>query len=61
MASYLLNEKLFMASKYVCNAFTSVNQIMKTMRPCHAVWGSFENDLSGKDEREMGKHVVKAN
>ena len=37
-------------------------QMMKTMEtlPCHAYKGSFENDLSGKDEREMGKHVVKA-
>ena len=37
-------------------------QMMKTMEtlPCHADKGSFENDLSGKDEREMGKHVVKA-
>ena len=36
-------------------------QMMKTMEPCHADKGSFEIDLSGKDEREMGKHVVKAN
>ena len=35
-------------------------QMMKTMEPCHADKGSFEIDLSGKDEREMGKHVVKA-
>ena len=37
-------------------------QMMKTMEtlPCHADKGSFENDLSGKDEREEGEHEMKA-